>query len=122
MTLLNVENLTLEFDTDEGRIVAVDDVSFTIEPGEVMGLVGESGSGKSVTAKSIMKLNPDNGVYSPQTKITLTLGDDRIDVMSLRTAADMKVVRGGAVSLIAFVIGILVTRIRWKKRDSWGSY
>ena len=31
-------------------------------------------------------------------------------------------IRGGAVSLIAFVIGILVTRIRWKKQDSWGSY
>ena len=31
-------------------------------------------------------------------------------------------VRGGAVSLIAFIIGIVVTRIRWKKQDSWGSY
>jgi SH3 domain protein len=31
-------------------------------------------------------------------------------------------VRGGAVSLIAFVVGILVTRIRWRKQDSWGSY
>jgi peptide/nickel transport system ATP-binding protein len=100
MTLLNVEHLTLQFDTDEGRITAVDDVSFTLEPGEVMGLVGESGSGKSVTAKSLMKLNPDNAHYSPETKITLTLEDGPVDVMSLRTSNEMQVVRGGAVSMI----------------------
>ncbi len=100
MTLLNVDNLTLEFDTDEGRITAVDNVSFTLEPGEVMGLVGESGSGKSVTAKSIMKLNPENAVYAPQSKIELAIGNEQIDVMSLKTARDMKVVRGGAVSMI----------------------
>ena len=69
MTLLKVDNLTLQFDTDEGRITAVDDVSFELNPGEVLGLVGESGSGKSVTAKSIMQLNPENAVYSPDSKI-----------------------------------------------------
>jgi len=100
MTLLNVENLTLEFDTDEGRITAIDDVSFDLEPGEVMGLVGESGSGKSVTAKSLMKLNPDNAHYGPDSRITLTLEDGAIDVLSLRTAREMQVVRGGAVSMI----------------------
>ncbi len=100
MTLLNVENLTLGFDTDEGRITAVDDVSFDLAAGEVMGLVGESGSGKSVTAKSLMKLNPDNAVYSPESRITLTLDDGPVDVLSLRTAREMQVVRGGAVSMI----------------------
>ena len=100
MTLLKVENLTLGFDTDEGRITAIDDVSFDLESGEVMGLVGESGSGKSVTAKSLMKLNPDNAVYEPSTRITLTLDDGAVDVMSLRTAREMQVVRGGAVSMI----------------------
>jgi oligopeptide/dipeptide ABC transporter ATP-binding protein len=100
MTLLKVENLTLGFHTDEGLITAVDDVSFDLEPGEVMGLVGESGSGKSVTAKSLMKLNPDNAVYGDQTKITLTLDDGPVDVMGLRTAREMQVVRGGAVSMI----------------------
>jgi peptide/nickel transport system ATP-binding protein len=100
MTLLKVENLTLEFDTDEGRIVAVDDVSFELQPGEVMGLVGESGSGKSVTAKALMQLNPDNAVYGPKSKITLMLEDGPVDVLSLRTAREMQVVRGGAVSMI----------------------
>jgi len=100
MTLLKVENLTLGFDTDEGRVTAVDDVSFDLEPGEVMGLVGESGSGKSVTAKSLMKLNPDNAVYDPSSRITLTLDDGPVDVLSLRTAREMQVVRGGAVSMI----------------------
>lgn len=100
MTLLTVENLNLQFDTDEGRITAVDDVSFEINAGEVLGLVGESGSGKSVTAKSLMKLNPDNAVYSPESKIILNLDERPIDVLSLKTNADLKVVRGGAVSMI----------------------
>ena len=58
MTLLSVQNLSTEFDTDEGRVRAVDDVSFTISPGETLGIVGESGCGKSVTALSIMRLLP----------------------------------------------------------------
>ena len=100
MTLLTVENLTLQFDTDEGRITAVDDVSFSVEPGEVLGLVGESGSGKSVTAKALMHLNPGNAVYDPTSKITLALDDGPVDVLSLKTNRDLKVVRGGAVSMI----------------------
>jgi peptide/nickel transport system ATP-binding protein len=98
--LLDVENLTLQFDTDEGRITAVDDVSFTLEAGEVMGLVGESGSGKSVTAKSLMKLNPGNAIYGDQTRVTLHLDSGPVDVMSLRSDREMQVVRGGAISLI----------------------
>ena len=98
--LLDVNNLTLQFDTDEGRITAVDDVSFTLEAGEVMGLVGESGSGKSVTAKSIMKLNASNAHYGDKTDIKLHLEDGTIDVMSLKTSKELKVIRGGAISLI----------------------
>ena len=88
--LLDVNNLTLQFDTDEGRITAVDDVSFTLEAGEVMGLVGESGSGKSVTAKSIMKLNASNAHYGDKTDIKLHLEDGTIDVMSLKTSKELK--------------------------------
>ncbi len=98
--LLDVENLTLQFDTDEGRITAVDNVSFSLEAGEVMGLVGESGSGKSVTAKSVMKLNPSNAIYSDNTNITLHLDSGPVDIMSLKTSTDLQVVRGGAISMI----------------------
>jgi len=99
-SLIDVENLTLQFDTDEGRITAVDDVSFSLDQGEVMGLVGESGSGKSVTAKSLMKLNAGNSIYGEATKIALHLDGGPVDVMSLKTARDMQVVRGGAISMI----------------------
>uniref|UniRef100_A0A2A4Z600 Dipeptide/oligopeptide/nickel ABC transporter ATP-binding protein n=1 Tax=OCS116 cluster bacterium TaxID=2030921 RepID=A0A2A4Z600_9PROT len=99
--LIDVQNLTLQFKTDEGLITAVNNVSFSIAPGEVLGLVGESGSGKSVTAKSLMRLNPGNAVYSDETKIILNLADqDPIDIMQLKTAKDLKVARGGAISMI----------------------
>jgi len=56
--ILSVKNLITEFSTDEGRVRAVDDVSFDIKAGETLGIVGESGCGKSVTALSIMRLLP----------------------------------------------------------------
>jgi len=58
MPLLEITNLVTEFDTDEGRVRAVDQLSFTAEQGETLGIVGESGCGKSVTALSIMRLLP----------------------------------------------------------------
>jgi len=56
--LLQIDELTTEFDTDEGVVRAVDGVGFSVEPGETLGIVGESGCGKSVTALSIMRLLP----------------------------------------------------------------
>jgi len=98
--LIEVENLTLQFRTDEGLITAVDDVSFTLMKGEVMGLVGESGSGKSVTAKSLMHLNAKNAVYGPGSRITLHTDAGPVDVLSLKTPRELNVVRGGAISMI----------------------
>src|SRR5688572_13298548 len=54
--LLQVEHLTVTFETAGAPVVAVDDVSFSIGHGETLGLVGESGSGKSVTAFAILRL------------------------------------------------------------------
>ena len=58
-TLLEVRGLTTHFFTDEGTVEAVDDVSFSVEEGEIVGVVGESGCGKSVSALSIVRLVPD---------------------------------------------------------------
>ncbi|MBL4784843.1 MAG: ABC transporter ATP-binding protein [Cohaesibacteraceae bacterium] len=98
--LVSVRDLTVQFNTDEGRITAVNKVSFDIGPGEVLGLVGESGSGKSVTAKSLMKLNAGNTVYGPDSKITLNVDDKEIDVLSLTKPEDLLYIRGGAVSMV----------------------
>jgi ABC-type glutathione transport system ATPase component len=54
--LVSIENLRVEFETDGGIVVAVDDVTFTINSGETVCVVGESGSGKSVTSLSLMRL------------------------------------------------------------------
>ena len=57
--LIQVEDLKTYFSTFEGVARAVDDVTFHVDKGEVLGVVGESGCGKSVTAQSIMRLIPD---------------------------------------------------------------
>ena len=69
--LLKISNLDVKFDTDEGRITAVENISLSVKQGEVLGIVGESGSGKSVTAKAIMQLNPGNTIYNDDEEIII---------------------------------------------------
>ena len=54
--LLDVHGLRVEFPTRRGTLVAVDDISFSIAPGEILGVVGESGAGKSLTGTAIIGL------------------------------------------------------------------
>ena len=54
--LLQVRNLRVEFPTRRGTLLALDDISFDIAPGEILGVVGESGAGKSLTGASIIGL------------------------------------------------------------------
>lgn len=94
--LLDIKNLSVQFDTDEGRILAVNKISLSLNAGEVLGIVGESGSGKSVTAKSIMQLNPDNTHYDETGEIII----DNENVLRFTSKEDLKKIRGGKVSMI----------------------
>src|SRR5215472_8574685 len=58
MSLLSVSHLSVDFYVDRRRFRAVDDVSFSIEPGEVLGLVGESEAGKTVACRALIRLLP----------------------------------------------------------------
>ena len=60
MSLLDIRNLTIELDTPQGRIVAVEKMNLVLQEGEVRGVVGESGSGKTLLARAIMGLLPPN--------------------------------------------------------------
>ena len=93
--LLQINNLSVVFDTDDGALTAVDDVSFSINPGEVVGLVGESGCGKSVTALSLLRLIP-----MPPGRITSgeVLFENR-DLLRL-PAPELRTIRGKRISMI----------------------
>lgn len=68
--LLKIEHLSVHFPTYAGKVQAVRDVSFCLEPGETLAIVGESGCGKSVTARAIMGLTQQTkGVVSPESAI-----------------------------------------------------
>jgi oligopeptide transport system ATP-binding protein len=91
--LLSVDDLHAGFDTDDGRVHAVDGVSFDVHRGEVFAIVGESGSGKSVTAMTILGLIPTVDVTSGQ---ILWKGQDLLGA----SEEEMRKVRGGEIAMI----------------------
>lgn len=64
MPLLEVDELGVQYETPDGPLQAVEDVSFNLEKGDTLGVVGESGCGKTTLIKSILQLLPDNGHVS----------------------------------------------------------
>ena len=92
--LLEVRNLRVEFPTRRGTLLALDDISFSIAPGEVLGVVGESGAGKSLTGAAII------GLLEPPGRIAggeILLSGRRIDNLS---PAEMRKVRGREIGAI----------------------
>src|SRR5258706_5772626 len=92
--LLSVRKLRVEFTTRRGTLVAVDDVSLQIAPGEVLGVVGESGAGKSLTGSAII------GLLEPPGRIAageIRLSGRRIDNLA---AEDLRRVRGRQIGAI----------------------
>jgi oligopeptide/dipeptide ABC transporter ATP-binding protein len=93
--LVQAQNLSLEFTTPAGRIRVVDDVSFSIDAGETLGLVGESGSGKSVTALSLARLLPSPPANYPAGEILV----EGRDVLKM-SKSELRAIRGGVISYI----------------------
>ena len=93
--LLEVRDLRVGFQTEEGLLTAVDDVAFTLESGKMMGLVGESGCGKSVTARTLMRLleQPSGRVLKGEVLL------EGRDVLTLPLEA-MRNIRGKEIAMI----------------------
>ena len=94
MALLEVKNLHTYFKTRKGTVKAVNDVSYSLEPGRTIGIVGESGSGKSVSAMSILQLLDGNG-YIANGEILF----DGVDLTKL-SEQQMYDIRGNKISVI----------------------
>jgi len=94
MALLEIENLSISFDTLRGTLKAVDGISFSVNEGETLGIVGESGCGKSITSLSVMKLLPPNARV---TATRLQFADQDLLKTSERK---MRKIRGGDIGMI----------------------
>jgi len=95
MPLLNVDSLKMYYETLRGNVRAVDNVSFSVEEGEALGLAGESGCGKSSVAYTLLRLLPSNGkILSGQVVL------DGVDIYSLSEEEMRDQVRWKRISLI----------------------
>jgi peptide/nickel transport system ATP-binding protein len=93
-TLLEVKNLCIDFRTEAGEVRAVDDISFTIQRGEIVGLVGESGAGKSLTSEAILRLIP-----CPPGRLSGTILYKGMDILTLKESQLAKI-RGKEIAMV----------------------
>ena len=92
--LLEVRDLTIHFDTEDGLVEAVDGVTFNVRSGEILGVVGESGSGKSVTALALLRLiRPPGRIVSGAVRFEGT------DLLGL-SEEQMRAVRGARIAMV----------------------
>jgi peptide/nickel transport system ATP-binding protein len=92
--LLEVRDLRTQFHTDDGVVQAVDGVSFSVEPGKVLGIVGESGCGKSVTCLTVMGLNDSK--FATSSGEVMFKGENLLTVGSRR----LREIRGAEIAMI----------------------
>ena len=92
--LLEVRNLKVSFRTEDGTVRAVNDISFTVSPGETLGIVGESGSGKSVSMMSVMRL-----IFDPNARFEGEVLYKGQNLMTLNQD-QMRHVRGSEIAMI----------------------
>ncbi len=98
--IARIENLRVEFQTKDGPVVGVEDVSFTINPGETVCVVGESGSGKSVSSLSLMRLVEYGGGEVTGGKLLFDRGGgDEIDLAKTEQGL-MRTIRGNEIGMI----------------------
>ena len=98
--IVSVDHLRVEFATDGGTVVGVQDVSFTIAPGETLCVVGESGSGKSVTSLSLMRLVEFGGGTITQGALNFVRADGTTLDVATASAQVMGGVRGNEIGMI----------------------
>ena len=92
--LLLVKNLTVVFKTRFGEVPVIDDVSFSIAPGEILGIVGESGCGKTMTSLAIMRLMPEQGIVTSGS--IMLSGENLVSASEAR----MRGLRGNEISMV----------------------
>jgi peptide/nickel transport system ATP-binding protein len=101
-SLLEVKDLRISFNTDEGIIPAVDGVDFSVKRGQTLGLVGESGSGKSVSTWAIMRLLPATAIIHQESSIQFHRRDGQIVEITRLNPKGREIhdIRGGEVAII----------------------
>ncbi|WP_456295305.1 ABC transporter ATP-binding protein [Vibrio sp. AK197] len=93
--ILQVENLSVSFTTNDGIVDAVNSISFQLQKGETLAIVGESGSGKSVSTNALMKLLPNNALVAKDSSIKFE-GNELINL----SEKQMQSIRGNRIGMI----------------------